>query len=113
LLEDGKVNNTLLKKIADENDILRINIFSKDGTKRFSSHPTPYETQSSNSIYDRLYPIFEGLTDTLIIGLREAKINNQFRYVTALATEDNGAIVLVLDGDKILNFRRKSDLEHY
>lgn len=107
LLEDGKVNNTLLKKIADENDILRINIFSKDGTKRFSSHPTPFETQSSNSIYDRLYPIFEGLTDTLIIGLREAKINNQFRYVTALATEDNGAIVLVLDGDKILNFRRK------
>ena len=45
LLEDGKVNNTLLKKIADENDILRINIFSKDGTKRFSSHPTPFETQ--------------------------------------------------------------------
>ncbi len=108
LLEDGKVNNQLLKKIADENDILRINIFNNEGEKVFSSHPTPKEGNNSSSwIYDRLYPIFEDLTDTLIIGLREARIDNQFRYIAALATNNNGAIVLVLDGDKILNFRRK------
>ncbi len=108
LLEEGKVNNKLLNKIAAENDILRINIFNNKGIKEFSSHPSPTEVNNStNFIYERLYPIFEDLTDTLIVGLREARIGNQFRYIAALATEDNGAIVLVLDGDKILNFRRK------
>jgi len=107
LLEEGKVNNILLKKIADENDILRINIFDNTGYKVYSSHPTANNEQTANNIYERLYPIFENYTDTLIIGLREARINNQFRYIAALATKNNGAIVLVLDGDKILDFRRK------
>ncbi len=107
LLNEGKVNNVLLEKIALQNDILRINIFNNKGIKIFSSHRESRFEQNSNQIYNRLYPIFEGLTDTLIVGLREARFNNGFRYIVALATDNDGAIVLVLDGDKILNFRRK------
>lgn len=106
LLNEGKVNNTLLKKIAQENDILNINIFNNKGIKIFSTQQG-FTNQNKDKIYERFYPIFEDLTDTLIIGLREAHINNGFRYIVALATDNNGAIVLVLDGDKVLNFRKK------
>ena len=42
LLEDGKINNLLLKTIAKENEIFRINIFNYLGEKIYSSHPENY-----------------------------------------------------------------------
>lgn len=56
---------------------------------------------------DLLNPIFNGIQDTIIIGLREARVKEGFRYVAALSTKDNGAIVLNLDAEELMEFRKR------
>ena len=107
LLEDGKINNSLLKRIAKENEIFRINIFNYLGEKIYSSYPESIHKDNQQGPIQALYPIFEGLTDTLIIGLREAREKNEYRYIVGLSTKTDGAIVLVLEADKIFDFRKK------
>ncbi|MFH0735230.1 MAG: ATP-binding protein [bacterium] len=107
LLEDGKINNLLLKRLAKENEIFRINIFNALGEKIYSSYPETINKDNQQGPIEALYPIFEGLTDTLIIGLREAQQKNEYRYIVGLSTKNDGAIVLVLEADKIFNFRKK------
>lgn len=110
LLSDGKISNKLLQRIAKENDILHINIFNDLGEKIYSTNPETIKHDNISGPIKVLYPIFEGLTDTLIIGLHESHNKDGYRYIVGLATDDDGAIVLVLDGEKIFDFRKRLGL---
>ncbi len=110
LLSEGKISNKLLQRIAKENDILRINIFNDLGEKIYSTNPETIKRDNIHGPIPALYPIFEGLTDTLIIGLRETFKKDGYRYVVGLATDDDGAIVLILDGEKVFEFRKRLGL---
>ena len=74
LYEEGKVTNEVLEKISKQNDIYRINIFNNRKQKIFSSYQQSIKnTRNTPLPVERLNPIFDGLSDTLIIGYREAR----------------------------------------
>ncbi len=107
LYETGNISNKQLKQISRDNDIFRINIFNQRGKKLFSNHTEEhFGLPEKNSPQITLQPIFNGETDTLIIGLKQARFEKGFRYAVAIATEENGAIVLNIDARQILDFKR-------
>ena len=111
LLEQDRITNLVLKKIAAENDLYRINILNKSGQQIYSSNydkqfaPIP-EIQAQQY----LFPIFNGEKDTLLIGMRKSRMGVGFRYVVALASNNDDAIVLNLDAEELLEFRRRVGL---
>ncbi len=108
LFEHNEISNKTLKRIAEENKLYRINIFNNKGEKLFQSHKRiHFEKDPKFSPKEKLKPIFENMTDTLIIGLKEARYEDGYRFVVAVATKDNGAIVLNVNADKLLDFRKK------
>jgi len=108
LYEEGQVNNSFLEKYARENHIYRINIFRKDGKKIFHSHEQIHtDVTEKMSPYDILWPLFQGKADTLLLGLKQARYKNEFRFAVALAARDRSAIVLNLNADQLLEFRRQ------
>jgi signal transduction histidine kinase len=107
LYDTGNITNQVLQKISIENDIFRINIFNRQGRKIFSNHEQAhFGLPEKNSPQETLQPIFSGFTDTLIIGLKQARFEEGFRYAVAVATNDNSAIVLNIDAKQILDFKR-------
>ena len=107
LYDTGNISNEDLKKIGQENDIFRINIFNPQGQKIYSNHEQiHFGLPERTSPQLTLQPIFRGLTDTLIIGLKQARFEEGYRYAVAVATKDRGAIVLNIDAKQILDFKR-------
>jgi len=108
LFERNEISNKVLEKIAEENGIYRINIFNNKAEKLFSSHKRiHFDRKEKFSPKEKLRPIFENETDTLIIGLKEARYEDGYRFVVAIATNTNGAIVLNVNADKLLDFRKQ------
>ncbi len=109
LLEQDRVNDLVLKKIAEDNHLFRINIIDKNGKQLYSSASSAmqYAPVPELQAQQYLFPIFNGEKDTLLIGLRKSRMGAGFRYVVALASSNNDAIVLNLDAEKLLEFRRR------
>jgi len=108
LYEKGEVNNAFLNRFAQQNNIFRINIFNRKGKKIFSNHESIHENvQPTRSPTEILTPIFEGQQDTLIIGLKEASYETGYRYAVAIAAKNRSAIVLNLDAESLLEFRKQ------
>ena len=107
LLDQDKINNRVLKEIADKNDLNRINIFDNTGKLLFSNIDRPRLGVTGRYARNFLKPIFNGTQDTLILGIREARLQEGYRYVAAVATKNRGAIVLNLDAEKLLEFRKR------
>lgn len=104
--EKGQINQSLLSTLAAQNNLHRINIFSADGRKIYSSHPQVHEVETTDA-EDMLRPIFKGEVDTLFIGLREARYQQGYRLAVALAARDRHAIVVNMDAAQLLEFRKK------
>jgi two-component system sensor histidine kinase HydH len=108
LYEKGQINNLLLKQVTEQHDIYRINIFNRKGKKIFHSHkPVHAGLKEKTSPQKTLKPIFEGQRDTLIIGLKEARFELGSRYAVAVAARDHSAIVVNLDAEQLMRFRKK------
>ncbi len=105
--ESGKVSNNFLKKYAEENNIFRINIFLPTGEKIYSSHWEAHQDFFKQvNASDVLKPIFRGEKDTLIIGLKTARFSEGYRYAIAVGAVDHSAIVVNLDAEQLMEFRR-------
>ena len=108
LLDRNQITDKLLEQISIDNKIHRINIFKKNGKKIFTNHQPEHEDlEEKFSPQDFLYPIFEGIADTLFLGIRQARFEEGFRFAVALSAKNNSAIVLNLDAEELLNFRKK------
>lgn len=104
----NKINNYILSKIAQENEINRVHIFDKNGIKIFTSHPNDkHEANSAAFVIEQLNPIFSNQVDTLIVGFKKAREEDATRYVVAVASENNNAIVLNLDAAELLAFKKR------
>ena len=89
LYEDDKITNEVLENISNQNDIFRINIFNNKEQKVFTSFSEgPHSIRNIELPLERLKPIFDGLTDTLVIGLKKARSSSGDRYAVAISTED-------------------------
>lgn len=107
----GKLSATDLAAFAEANHIFRINIFDKGGNRLLSNH-SPEEAHASlpskHAPLDFLQPILNGETNQLVIGLKEARIEEGQRYAVAVRRTrvSGGAIVLNLDAEELLEFRK-------
>lgn len=103
-----------LAEIAAANDIFRINIFDRNGTKVLSSYlehdehdehaglPARYEPR------DFLQPVLNREVTQLVIGLKAARIAAGERYAVAVQRRrSGGALVLNLDAAYFLEFRKR------
>ncbi|MBT8387864.1 MAG: PAS domain-containing protein, partial [Ignavibacteria bacterium] len=100
-----------LINIGRENNLFRINIFDKNGD-RILSNRVPEEDhihpEGKVNRYEELEPILSGETGELIIGLKTASFSDEQRYAVAISRAINrGAIVLNLDAEHFLEFRKK------
>lgn len=104
----GMVNEQMLANLAEDNRIYRINVFDKTGKKILSSskeeHPGLPEKHNPT---DFLSPIFVGEVDTLIIGIKPARFLEGQRYALAIAAKNRNAIVLNIDAEELLSFRKQ------
>ncbi|MBU1099341.1 MAG: PAS domain S-box protein [Bacteroidetes bacterium] len=106
LFENGELSNRLLKEIAEQNGLMRINIFNKSGKLLYSNIPNTVDNNPEVNAQNILSPIFTGEQDTLIVGVREARAEDGYRYVVGLSTRARDAIVLNLDAQELLDIRR-------
>ena len=110
MYEKKRLTNQFLMDLSEHSDIYRIHIFNTKGEKIFSSyegdHPEAVIKQDPRTI---LEPIFSGEQDTLIIGYKKARFDNQYRFVIALAAKDRAAIVLNIDAQEMIKFKRDID----
>ncbi len=107
MYENQRITNQILSDISQQNNIYRINIFSKTGRKIFSSHQqVHFEMPEKNNPVQTLQPIFNSQQDTLIIGYKEARYKSGYRFVVALAARDRSAIVLNINADEMLKFKK-------
>jgi len=108
LFERNKINNSLLKKIAGQNNFHRIKIFNSSGEKIFYSHEELISKQQEKTQAIKiLSPIFNGYTDTLIVGINKPQYQNDYKYTIALATKNKSVIALNIDAEEFLRFRKK------
>jgi two-component system sensor histidine kinase HydH len=107
LYDRGEVSDRLLREIAKENRIFRINIFRPDRHKIFSSHMADPEHGAAVAP-ETLRPIFDGTADTLILGLKRARLQEGFRFAVAVAAKNRSAVVVNIDAQAMLNLRRET-----
>ncbi|MDA3859752.1 MAG: hypothetical protein PF445_00860, partial [Melioribacteraceae bacterium] len=109
ILYDQKIaSNFILNQIAFQNEINRIHVINKKGIKVFTSHSDfKPNTLSPQLIKKELEPIFHNETDTLIVGFQNSSADEGMQYVVAIASKNNDAIVLNLDAEELLAFKRR------
>ena len=107
-----RLDNNLIKTIAEENDVFRINVFDRNGNKVLGSgedsiHITEKPKYSPK---DFIKPILEGQENEIIIGLKESRFEQGTRFAVAVRRPLNrgGAIVVNLDAESFLEFREKT-----
>jgi PAS domain S-box-containing protein len=111
LYEKGEINNSILEKICEENNIYRINIFNRFGKKIYFSHQREhFDLPERMSPVSVLQPIFRNQVDTVIIGIKPARYEKGYRYAVAISTSKNGAIVINVDAESIFQFRKEIGL---
>ena len=107
----GKLSDEKLVDIANENNVFRINIFDRNGNKIFSNNINEMPHTKSESKYspkDFIEPILKGEKSEIIIGFKEARFEEGSRFAVAVrrASDKGGAIVVNLDADEYLKFRK-------
>lgn len=108
LEEKGLISNSLLERFAKDNNIYRINIFNPTGKKIYSSHKDIHKIKDEKeNPYKYIAAILKGEEDTLIIGIKPARFLEEQRFAVALATKDRKAIVLNVNADELLKFRKE------
>jgi PAS domain S-box-containing protein len=100
-----------LIRIANENNLYRINIFDSKGDRILSNRiPEPGHIHGEETInrFEELEPVLIGDVDELIIGLKTAEFAAEERFAVAVARSNNkGAIVVNMDAKEFLEFRKK------
>ncbi len=108
----SNLTNEDLVRISEENDVFRINFFDKNGVRVKSNNfdTTHKNTKSKHSQIKFIEPVLDGTENEIIIGLKESRFEEGFRYAVAVKRSNNreGAIVVNLDAESLLEFRQKT-----
>jgi signal transduction histidine kinase len=108
LYENSLITDKLIRTIARENNLFRINIFNRYGKRIFSSSSEIHAgLPGKENPAQYLRPIFDNEEDTLIIGVKPARYLEGTRYTVAVAAKGRDAIVLNVDAGELLKFRKQ------
>lgn len=100
-----------LSRLAEEHHLFRINMFDRQGKKTLSSHSPSIVHEQLPEKYSPvqvLAPLLKGSADRLVLGLKDARVEDGQRYAVAVrrTRPSGGAIVVNLDAADLLQFRR-------
>ncbi|MCX6156850.1 MAG: ATP-binding protein [Ignavibacteriota bacterium] len=105
------LSDNVLVKVADENEVFRINVFSQNKERIFSNAVSDSGHQRQKGKYtpeSYLTPLYEGKEKELVIGLKEARLEKGSRFAVAVRrANSDGVIVVNLDAESYLNFKNK------
>lgn len=108
----SNLTNEDLVRIADENDVYRINIFDNNGIRLKSNNFDTTHKNSKSKYSQRKFiePLLDGTESEIIIGLKESRFEEGFRYAVAVkrSNKRGGVIVVNLDAESLLEFRQKT-----
>ncbi len=108
----GSLNAPMLDRIVRENGIFRVNVFDQRG-RRIISNRQPEQghgmmpmNDGSRSIIAR---ILSGEEREIVMGLKESRFGNGYRYAVAVrrSASAGGAIVLNVDAGTFVEFRKQ------
>lgn len=109
LYDDAPAGHNLLQDLTQGyQQSYRVYIFNSTGELIYSGDQgrgAPFEGTADPT--EILLPIFSGARDTLVVGMRQAQDGSGVRYIIALSTEDNHAVVLNMDAGNIREFRQQ------
>lgn len=95
-----------LQKIADENQILRINLFDAKGKKILSNFTAQHDSAVAPVPLELLDPILQGEVNELVLGLKGSRHPGENRFAVAVKRTRGGAIVVNVDAQFMLDFRK-------
>ena len=104
------LTNEKLRELASTNNLFRINVFDKRGTRVMTNRvPEPDHPHGEFNVnrFDELEPILSGRQSELIIGIKNAEYTDGQRFAVAVKRTKGGAIVINLDAKDFLEFRKK------
>jgi two-component system sensor histidine kinase HydH len=108
------LNQQKLIEIGKENSLYRINIFNKYGTRVLSNRvPEKDHLHGEENInrFEELEPILKNGLNEFVIGLKQAEFTDEQRFAVAIARANNkGAIVINLNAEEFLDFRKRIGL---
>jgi len=108
-IKQHAVTNKSLQNLVTASGIKSISIFNKRGNVKLSSESLDNSQVATNlSAVENLQPIFSGQRDTLYLGLQTGQVPQENQYAVAVATEDSSAIVLSLEAEPLLHFRKQT-----
>lgn len=110
------LSNELLVKIAEENEVYRINVFDSDGKKEYSNmlHEGMHSGEKGRySPKEFLDSVLNGTKKEMVIGLKSARMEKGTRYAVAVMRprKHKGAIVVNLDAEAYLEFKKRIGFE--
>jgi two-component system, NtrC family, sensor histidine kinase HydH len=111
----SNLSNDLLVRIAEENEVFRINVFNRDGEKEFSNYIAGMHMQERGkySPKDFIDSVLTGQKKEMIIGLKSARMEKGIRYAVAVTRSQirKGAVVVNLDAESFVAFKKKIGFE--
>lgn len=110
------LSNDLLVKIAEENNVYRINVFNEAGQKEYSNmlqgtmHSLEKGKYSPKEFIDS---VLKGQKKEMVIGLKSARMEQGTRFAVAVTRPGlkKGAIVVNLDAEAYMEFKKKIGFE--
>jgi two-component system, NtrC family, sensor histidine kinase HydH len=108
----GYLTQQLLRQLCSANSIYRINIINRQGTRILGSHMQRADhafLKEKNNPRETLRPILSGETDQLVIGYKQARLEEGQRFAVAIRRTNSagGAIVLNVDAQELVEFRQR------
>lgn len=107
---DGELSEDNLTKVADENQIFRINVFDANGEKVLSSFRGFGWGANRDAADNLMSAIRQDDTDELLMGFRSSRFGEGQRYAVAKKRRKGGVIVLNVDTQEMLTFRKSIGL---
>lgn len=110
------LSHDLLVRTAEENEVFRINVFNREGKKEYSNFipdSTHLKEMGKYSPQDYIDSVLSGKKREMVIGLKSARMEKGIRYAVAVARASyrGGAIVVNLNAESFLEFRKKIGFE--
>ncbi len=106
----GTLDEAFLRKLAERNDIFRINVFDDQGRKIMASFHG-YGWGAGRDAPDDLMQFLENKDrDEWVIGFKSSRFGDNQRFAVAKKRRKGGLILLNVDSQDMLNFRKSIGL---
>lgn len=106
--QSGQLSNSRLITIASINNLFRINIFSSEGNIRYTNNPNAGFKNPEN--YRIIKEYLETGSDSLYFAIRQSPGSGNYRVVLASRADDGAIIILTIDGEEYMRFRKNAGI---